>query len=185
MSAEDNEYMGDKEFPTKESALDWLDNYLSLNERNNLIRALGQEPKTGHWIDADGDNAICSCCNRLNHLYGTYCKHCGAKMLPTGSNCDSCKYHNEVDGSNCYECVKGICNNYKADSEMATEEAIAFFKDMNECTYDNLKPIQMAMEALELEYKTREILNKDCNDISKFIFIKELYENKRESEEEL
>ena len=37
-------------------------------------------PKTGHWIDADGDNAICGCCNRLNHLYGTYCKHCGAKM---------------------------------------------------------------------------------------------------------
>ena len=42
MSAED---MGDyKEFPTKESALDWLDNYLSLDERNNLIRALEQEP---------------------------------------------------------------------------------------------------------------------------------------------
>lgn len=38
------------------------------------------QPKKGHWIDADGDNAICSCCNRLNHLYGTYCKHCGAKM---------------------------------------------------------------------------------------------------------
>ena len=42
MSAED---MGDyKEFPTKESALDWLDNYLSIDERNNLIRALQQEP---------------------------------------------------------------------------------------------------------------------------------------------
>ena len=45
MSAEDIEYMGDyKEFPTKESALDWLDYYLSLDERNNLIRALQQEP---------------------------------------------------------------------------------------------------------------------------------------------
>ena len=43
MSAEDIEYIGDyKEFPTKESALDWLDNYLSLDERNNLIRALQQ-----------------------------------------------------------------------------------------------------------------------------------------------
>ena len=43
MSAED---MSDyKEFPTKESALDWLDNYLSLDERNNLMRALSQEPK--------------------------------------------------------------------------------------------------------------------------------------------
>ena len=41
MGAEDIEYMGNfKEFPTKESALDWLDNYLSLDERNNLIRAL-------------------------------------------------------------------------------------------------------------------------------------------------
>lgn len=44
MNAEDNEYMGDKEFPTKESALDWLDYYLNLDERNNLIRALEQEP---------------------------------------------------------------------------------------------------------------------------------------------
>ena len=41
MSAEDIEYMDDyKEFPTKESALDWLDYYLSLDERNNLIRVL-------------------------------------------------------------------------------------------------------------------------------------------------
>lgn len=36
---------------------------------------------------------------------------------PTNSNCDSCKYQKEVDGSNCYECVKGIRDNYKADSE--------------------------------------------------------------------
>ena len=36
--------------------------------------------KVGRWIDADGDNARCGCCNRLNHLYGDYCKHCGAKM---------------------------------------------------------------------------------------------------------
>lgn len=38
------------------------------------------QPEVGYWIYADGDNAICGCCNRLNHLYGTYCKHCGAKM---------------------------------------------------------------------------------------------------------
>lgn len=39
--------------------------------------------KTGYWIDADDGypfNAICSSCNRLNHLYGNYCKHCGVKM---------------------------------------------------------------------------------------------------------
>lgn len=33
------------------------------------------------------------------------------------SNCNSCKYQNEVDGSNCYECSKGICNNYTAEKE--------------------------------------------------------------------
>jgi len=44
------------------------------------------EPNIGQWIDADGDNAICGCCNRLNHLYGTYCKHCGAKMESEDKN---------------------------------------------------------------------------------------------------
>jgi hypothetical protein len=42
---------------------------------------LEKEPKTWYWIDADGDNARCGRCGRLNHLYGTYCKHCGAKMV--------------------------------------------------------------------------------------------------------
>ena len=37
----------------------------------------------GQWIDADGDNARCGCCNRINHLYGDYCKYCGAKMQET------------------------------------------------------------------------------------------------------
>lgn len=45
-----------------------------------ISKALEQELKPGHWIAADGISAICSCCNRLNHLYGTYCKFCGAKM---------------------------------------------------------------------------------------------------------
>lgn len=37
------------------------------------------QPKTGRWIDSDGDNAICSSCHRLNHLYGVFCKHCGSR----------------------------------------------------------------------------------------------------------
>ncbi|MBR4377297.1 MAG: hypothetical protein IKP50_00205 [Bacilli bacterium] len=96
MSAED---IGDyKEFPTKESALDWLDNYLSLDERNNLIRVLEQEPKTGHWIDTnnhqyynDGDiettELKCSCCNEevewdIELLHKPFfCENCGAKMV--------------------------------------------------------------------------------------------------------
>ena len=52
-----------------------------LRKRINSLLPVTPKPKTGHWIDADGDNAICGCCNRLNHLYGAYCKHCGAKMV--------------------------------------------------------------------------------------------------------
>lgn len=32
---------------------------------------------------------------------------------------------------------------------MTVEEAIAFFKDMNECTYGNLEAVEMAIKALE------------------------------------
>ena len=32
---------------------------------------------------------------------------------------------------------------------MTREEAIAFFKDMNECTYGNLEALEMAIKALE------------------------------------
>lgn len=69
-----------------EAADDW-DGGCNRSRAEIIAKALEQLPsvsteKTGRWIDADGDNAICGCCNRLNHLYGTYCKHCGAKMLP-------------------------------------------------------------------------------------------------------
>jgi len=40
---------------------------------------------------------------------------------------------------------------------MTREEAIAFFKDMNECTYGNLEAVEMAIEALEQEPCKREI----------------------------
>jgi hypothetical protein len=32
---------------------------------------------------------------------------------------------------------------------MSREEAIAFFKDMNECTYGNIEAVEMAIKALE------------------------------------
>jgi hypothetical protein len=51
-----------------------------INKINDLP-SVQLQPKVGHWIATDCDNAICSCCNRLNHIYGTYCKHCGAKMI--------------------------------------------------------------------------------------------------------
>ena len=34
---------------------------------------------------------------------------------------------------------------------MTREEAIAFFEDMNECTYGNLEAVEMAIEALKQE----------------------------------
>ena len=34
---------------------------------------------------------------------------------------------------------------------MTREEATAYFKDMNECTYGNVEPIQIAIKALEKE----------------------------------
>lgn len=50
----------------------------SEKEQNEVLEILNKK-KIGHWIDADGNNAICSYCNRLNHLYGDYCKHCGTR----------------------------------------------------------------------------------------------------------
>ena len=52
-----------------------------IEQKIRALPSVTPQQKTGRWIDPDGDNAICSCCNRLNHLYGTYCKHCGAKMV--------------------------------------------------------------------------------------------------------
>ena len=99
----------------------------------NLLESLEQEPKTGHWIlkrtfstklyDEYLNEYKCSECYREIRCTESqlvnypYC-HCGVKMLPTDSDCDSCGYQNEVDGSNCYECVKGIRNNYKAESDI-------------------------------------------------------------------
>ena len=35
-----------------------------------------------------------------------------------------------------------------SDDEMTREKAIAFFKDMNECTYGNLEEVELAIKAL-------------------------------------
>ena len=60
--------------------------------KNMAIKALAQEPKTGHWIvasDGYGDNAyICECseCKDTVWVYKdadrkwNYCPNCGAKM---------------------------------------------------------------------------------------------------------
>jgi uncharacterized OB-fold protein len=52
------------------------------------IKALEQEPKTGHWIDHQEDRWIyaqCSECGTVHDTQTNYCPNCGAKMLPTDS----------------------------------------------------------------------------------------------------
>jgi hypothetical protein len=43
--------------------------------------------------------------------------------------------------------------------EMTREEAIAFFEDMNECTYGNLEAVEMAIEALNKCDKIEKIID--------------------------
>ena len=70
---------------TREEAIEIIRRYECNSEHYEAcemaIRALEQEPKTGHWIDTDEKSAVCSCCNRNNTLYGDFCKWCGAKMV--------------------------------------------------------------------------------------------------------
>lgn len=53
---------------------------------DSAIKALEQEPKTGHWIeefnDIEGEvRFTCSCCGKYQ-LFGTdFCYNCGAKMV--------------------------------------------------------------------------------------------------------
>ena len=45
---------------------------------------------------------------------------------------------------------------------MTREEAIAFFKDMNECTYGNLEAVEMAIKALKQQDEIIQIID-DCD----------------------
>ena len=48
------------------------------------IKALEQEPKTGHWIDHQEDRWIyakCSECETVHDTQTNYCPNCGAKMV--------------------------------------------------------------------------------------------------------
>ena len=56
-----------------------------LNALDMAIKALEQEPKTGHWIvlkDEYGDvhEAVCSSCDSNGNHKWIYCPKCGAKM---------------------------------------------------------------------------------------------------------
>lgn len=60
---------------------------------------------------------------------------------------------------------------------MTREEAIVYFKNMNECTYGDVEPIQMAIKALEqgpvldkIRAEIEQTAFMDVND-SKYIFV--------------
>ena len=60
---------------------------------------------------------------------------------------------------------------------MTREEAIARLKILTDYEYDeDLEALNMAIEAFEKVSKIEEILSRECTDISKFAFIRELFE---------
>jgi len=79
------------------------------------IKALEQEPKTGHWIDMDEGFSPCECseCKSVEFIKSKFCPNCGCRMVsPQESDhkCHTCKHYTsgERDGS----CGSYICKNY-------------------------------------------------------------------------
>lgn len=67
---------------------------------------------------------------------------------------------------------------------MTREEAIKklkYCKSVHNGSFGDV--LKIAIHAVERDYKIREILNRDCTNITKFVLIRELYENKAESED--
>ena len=92
----------------------------------NLLESLEQEPildkiraeieqeylAEGHSSDYWGGIDKCL------QIIDKYKAEGSNKDTDKGNDCNSCKHQKEVDGSNCYECVKGIRNNYTAESDI-------------------------------------------------------------------
>lgn len=71
-----------------QDAKDGYQEYLSAEIIDMAIKALEQEPKTGHWIEHEQNGIAhieCSECStwflRCHLLRNTYCPNCGAKMV--------------------------------------------------------------------------------------------------------
>ena len=59
----------------------------NINAYDMAIKALEQEPKTGHWIDHQEDRWIyakCSECETVHDTQTNYCPNCGARMQIEG-----------------------------------------------------------------------------------------------------
>ena len=75
---------------TNAMAIEYLEHYKNVKYGmmpewvwNMAIKALGQEPKAGHWIPVDDKNDAfdCSECIAMVAKKTNYCPRCGAKMI--------------------------------------------------------------------------------------------------------
>jgi hypothetical protein len=76
--------MTNKEAIEELKKVDTLDMPARLCEAHYMaIKALEQEPKTGHWINDNGIYAWCSCCKEDIYQTGEfkYCPNCGCRMV--------------------------------------------------------------------------------------------------------
>ena len=71
------------------------------------IKALEQEPMTGHWIDTDPDDAyfyMCLNCHGRTDIKFDYCPICGCRMIePKYCDRNIC-IRNDYNGIGCDEC---------------------------------------------------------------------------------
>ena len=77
---------------TNDEAKDYIREWCPYDRQEEIIKALQQEPKTGHWIEhhrtdlGEKLNDMCECseCGKwfsiCELLYRSYCPNCGAKM---------------------------------------------------------------------------------------------------------
>lgn len=75
---------------TREEAKDYIREWCPYNRQEEIIEALEQEPKTGHWIMPKGDvkpfgddTIQCDMCGFFTDVDCNYnfCPNCGAKMV--------------------------------------------------------------------------------------------------------
>ena len=73
-----------------------------------------QEPKTGHWISHYDEEAKegwyeCDRCHTERAFNTDFCPDCGARMVESQENCDTCKHKD--DGWDSEHC-DGCCSNH-------------------------------------------------------------------------
>ncbi len=71
---------------TNEEAKDYIREWCPYDRQEEIIQALEQEPKTGHWewnqYDANPKigNYHCTNCHSVGRVFYSYCPNCGARM---------------------------------------------------------------------------------------------------------